>query len=173
VEIIFWILYAITVLFGFVVFFGAPYVPSQRRDLERAFSELYTLGSRDKLVDIGSGDGKVLRIAAEHGASAVGFEINPALVVVSRFLSRKIPGVRTELANIWHVQFPVDTTVVYLFGVSRDAVRMQNKLQAEATRLGKTLKVICYGTMLEQPKPVKGVGAHYLYEFNPLQQRKT
>ena len=79
----------VVLLFGFVVFRGAPYVPSKRRDIKRAFEELYPLDDSDTLVDIGSGDGVVLRMAAKRGAHAVGYELNPILVLVSRWLSRK------------------------------------------------------------------------------------
>ena len=51
----FWLLFAIVVIFGFVVCRGAPYVPSRKRELAVAFDQLYPLGSKDVLVDIGAG----------------------------------------------------------------------------------------------------------------------
>jgi hypothetical protein len=60
----------LAIFFGLVVFIGAPYVPSQRKYVRRAFEHL-GLGAKDVLVDIGSGDGVVLRIAASYGAKAV------------------------------------------------------------------------------------------------------
>ena len=78
-----WLLFAIlaiVILVGFSAFTGAPYVPSHRRDVARAFRELYSLDANDVLVDIGSGDGVVLRQASQRGARAVGYEIHPLLV---------------------------------------------------------------------------------------------
>ncbi len=98
-----WLLGGLVVVFGIVVFRGAPYVPSQRRQLAIAFDELYPLGHTDMLVDIGSGDGIVLREATRRGAKAVGYELNPILVIISKLLSRNDVRVRVELADFWFV----------------------------------------------------------------------
>src|SRR3990167_11438551 len=78
----------ILLVFGLVVFRGAPYVPTLRKNLEQGFRDVYPLSERDLLVDIGSGDGVVLRQAAKCGARAIGYELNPFLVVISKLLSR-------------------------------------------------------------------------------------
>ncbi|HEU4716091.1 MAG TPA: hypothetical protein VFS14_04660, partial [Candidatus Saccharimonadales bacterium] len=70
---IIWILCAVVLLFGFVVFRGAPYVPSHKKDVAIAFEELYEVGKNDVVVDVGSGDGIILRMAAKRGARAVGY----------------------------------------------------------------------------------------------------
>lgn len=170
---LFWLIAFLAILFGFVVFFGAPYVPSKKRDVKHAFLELYPLNNADVLLDLGSGDGTVLRAAACRGARAIGFELNPILVLISRFLSRRYPQTETRVANMWYASFPRETTVVYIFGVSRDANRLQQKLQVEATTLNRPLAVICYGTTLAKVEPISQVGAHFLYTFYPLQVKKT
>ena len=55
-------------LFLAVSLTGAPYVPSHRRSVVEAFTELRPLTSSDTLVDIGSGDGIVCLVAAQQGA---------------------------------------------------------------------------------------------------------
>ncbi|MFI5212371.1 MAG: hypothetical protein ACHQTE_00225 [Candidatus Saccharimonadales bacterium] len=168
-----WIAAAVIVIFGFVVFRGAPYVPSKKRELVQAFTQLYALDDDDVLVDIGSGDGVVLRQAAAYGASAIGYELNPILVWISRFLSRHQPNVRVYLADFWFVHLPPETTVVYTFGESRDIAKMAQKVAAEAERLQKTLAFISYGFAVPNLTPVKKVGAYYLYEFTSLQTREA
>ena len=169
----FWIIFLVVLFFGFMVFFGAPYVPSKKSDLTVAFDELYPLGESDVLVDIGSGDGIVLRVAAEKGAKAVGYEINPALVLIARFLSRRQPGVTVHLASFWTATLPADTTVVYVFGDSRDIKKMTHKVEATATALGRPLAFISYAIAIPGYTPVRKVGAHYLYEVSPLQMSKA
>jgi hypothetical protein len=71
VAIVF-ILICIFLFFGLVVFLGAPYVPSHRKDVKKAF-EHFDINNSDLLVDAGSGDGLVLRIASSFGAKAVGY----------------------------------------------------------------------------------------------------
>lgn len=164
-----WLVFAVVLLFGFVVFFGAPYVPSKKGDVKRAFTELYPLSSADTVVDIGSGDGIVLRQAAAHGARAVGYEINPILVLLSRFLARKQPHVSTHMGSFWRAELPAETTVVYVFGDSRDIKKMSKKVQDTATRLQRPLYFISYAIAVPGVAPIKQIGAHYLYEIEPLQ----
>ena len=170
---LFWLVALVVLLFGFVVFFGAPYVPSKRRELTKVFDELYEIKSDDVVVDIGSGDGVVLRAAARRGAKAIGYELNPALVLLSKWLSRRYPKVEVVMANMWRVRFPGETTLVYVFPVSRDIEKIARKIQAEANRLGKPLSVICYGCAIPHMIPLRSLGAHDLYTFTPLHSLKT
>jgi hypothetical protein len=163
----------VIVLFGFVVFRGAPYVPSKRKEIAQAFTELYALDNDDLLVDIGSGDGIVLREASRRGARAVGYELNPLLVLISRFISRKDDKVSTYLADFWRVKLPAETTVVYTFGESRDIARMAKKVSEEADRLGKPLAFISFGFMVPGQEPLKKLGAYYLYQYTPLHIKKA
>ena len=172
-EVAFWMGLGVVLLFGFTAFRGAPYVPSKKKDIARAFDELYELSAKDTLVDIGSGDGIVLRETARRGANAVGYELNPLLVFVSRWLSRRQPNVTIHLADFWHVQLPDETTVTYTFGESRDIEKIARKVAAEAARLNKRLYFISYGFRLEGLKPQKTAGAHHLYRFDPLQSVKA
>lgn len=160
-------------LFGFVAFFGAPYVPSKRRDVKSALSELYPLGPEDLLVDIGSGDGVVLREASRLGARAVGYEINPVLVLISRLLSRNDGNVMVRFASFWGASFPLDTTVVYVFGDSRDIIRMFNKVERTASDLGRPISFISYAFQVPSKELAGQVGPHYLYVVNPLQGREA
>lgn len=168
-----WVAAIIIIVFGFVVFRGAPYVPSKKRELRQAFKELYPLNEDDLLVDIGSGDGIVLRQAAECGARAVGYELNPILVAISRLISRNQPLVKVNFADFWFVQLPSETTVVYVFGESRDIAKMAQKVAEESTRLGKKISFISYAFVIPNLEYVKKEGAYFLYEFYPLQSSKA
>lgn len=154
---------------GFVAFTGAPYVPSKHTDVRRALTELYKVKANDTVVDIGSGDGIVLREASRLGAHAVGYEIHPVLVAISRWLSRHDERVRIIFANFWKADLPNETTVVYTFGDSRDINKMYKKTQYEASRMGRSLAFITYGFDVPGVQPTKTVGAHHLYIIEPLQ----
>ncbi len=166
---LFIIVFVIVMIFGVVIARGAPYVPSQRRYIRRAFTDLYHLSNNDTLIDVGSGDGIVLRLAAERGARAVGYGLNPILVIISRLLSIGRPKVKTILADFWLTSFPPDTTVVYLFMVAKMRRRMAKKIQAEATRLQRPLHVMTYGFPFLDREPNKTLDAYFLYTFQPLQ----
>ncbi|MEO6110119.1 MAG: hypothetical protein ABIP50_03870 [Candidatus Saccharimonadales bacterium] len=158
---------SIVVFFTFVVFFGAPYVPSHRRDIRRVFEHL-KIGPKDLIVDVGSGDGIVLRIAAERGATAVGYELQPVLVWISRLASLRFPKVSIVLANFWRIELPPKTTLVYAFSVSRDQKKLAKKMQTEANRLNRSVKLLCYGSPLKEVTPDSTFEAYALYSFHPL-----
>jgi len=159
----------IALVIGFGAFFGAPYVPSRRRDLTRMFDTLYPLTAKDVVIDVGSGDGIVLREASRRGAKAVGYEISPLFVALSKWLSRGDKNVTVTMANFWLASFPSDTTVIYAFSVNRDGKKLIKKMQSEATRLHKPLTLICYGSPLPGVMAAQEFEAYHLYKFSPLQ----
>jgi hypothetical protein len=169
---IFWTLFLLVALiFGLTVFFGAPYVPSQRRFVKQAFVSLYPLKNSDVLVDIGCGDGLVLREAALQGAKAIGYEINPILYIVARILSRKEEQVEIRLANFWMTQLPEETTVVYAFSVKRDNAKLELRMQQEANRLHRPLTLLCFGSPMTSRQPEQSENAYFRYVFHPMQKK--
>jgi len=159
--------------FGAVALYGAPYVPSRKEYIRRAMKELYPLSNKDLLVDIGSGDGVVLREASKFGAKAVGYEINPILFLVSRILSSGDKRVSVRLADYWTSHVPDGTTVIYVFSVSRDVKKLCKWMQKEVDRLGKPIHLISFGINLKGVDELKKVGAYHLYIFQPLQGIKA
>lgn len=168
---LFLVIFVVVLLSCFMVFFGAPYVPSHKKYVRRAFDH-FGIGGRDVLVDIGSGDGIILRIASRYGARAVGYEINPVLVFISRVLSLGDSRVRVFLRNAWTATLPDATTWVYAFSVSRDEKKLTKLLQREADRLGRPLKLLCYGSPFKRMKVSETFEAYHLYIFHPLQPKK-
>lgn len=168
--ILIWLIGIIVLLFCLVVFFGAPYVPSHRREVRRAFTKLRPLSDNDVVVDLGSGDGVVLRQAVLLGAGrAVGYELNPLLVAIAWVLSWRLRSkIQLHTTNMWQVTPPSDLTVVYLFGVGRDMSRIVRLLQGWATSLDRPLHCIVYGHELPGVKVVRQEAAHRLYKFTPL-----
>lgn len=165
----FWIVGVLVLMFGVIVLRGAPYVPSMKRYVREAFNELYPLSKKDVLVDVGSGDGVVLRLAAEKGSRAIGYELNPILVAVSRVLSRRYKNVTIEFADFWFTKLPSNVTVVYAFTASPYIKKMTTKMQSEANRLGRPIRFILHGNTLADRIFDKKVGAYTLYTFSPLQ----
>lgn len=160
------------IFFGLVVLFGAPYVPSQKKYAIQAF-EHFGIKKTDTLVDLGSGDGVILRIASRFGAKAVGYEINPILVFISKFLSVGDERVSVRLQSFWSVMLPDDVTIVYAFAVSRDGRKLTKLLQREANRLQRPLKLLCLGSPLKGIKIDETAEPYHLYVFHPLQVKNA
>lgn len=163
-TLLFVIVAVFIVCFGFVVFRGAPYVPTRRKQIQQAFDELYAVSNKDIVVDLGSGDGALLREAAKRGAKAFGYELNPILSVISKLASQN-KNITIKWADFWGQKLPEDTTIVYVFINSKDTKRMKKFLEAHVAHTKKNLKVISYAFTLPEIKPKKTVGPMRLYEF--------
>ena len=120
------------------------------------------------VLDIGSGDGIVLREISRRGAKAVGYEIHPLFVWLSRLLSWRDSNVTVRWANAWTAPFPEDVTLIYAFAVGRDGAKLAKKVQHEDEVLGRPLTLVCYGNPLPRREPEQSFEAYHLYRFRPL-----
>lgn len=92
--------------FGGVLLVGAPYLPTLSRQIETAL-DFADLQPGNTLIELGCGDGKVLLAAARRGLNAVGYELNPLLVVYSRLRTwRYRRQVRVIWGDFWRAQWP-------------------------------------------------------------------
>ena len=86
-----------------------PYVTTPERVVD-AMLELAQINSSDTLLDLGSGDGRiVIKAASEHGARGMGVEIDPNLVKLSNENARKA-GVDDRAKFIEQDLFETDLT---------------------------------------------------------------
>lgn len=152
------------VCFGFVVLRGAPYLPSHRRQVLRAFTELYSLGKHDRVIDLGSGDGTVLRIASSLGAKATGYEINPLLVLLTKLRFFSNNKVSVELKDYLLLnKLPSDVTVVYAFTTSRSIESIGKKVEQWSAH--QDIHFISYGFTLKDRNVDASAGPMNLYIF--------
>lgn len=164
-----WLVVFTLVIFLLTALTGAPYVPTQRKEIQQAFDELRPLTTEDTVLDIGSGDGVVLGEVAGRGARAVGYELNFFLVWISRWRLRQYGSkVQVVLKNLWSAPFPDDVTLVYTFGESRDIAKMYRKVEQEAARLGRPLELLSYGFAVPGVECTRQHRAHFLYQVAPL-----
>lgn len=128
-------------------FLGAPYKAMQRECVDVLFDRVLgpwaqqtrgggaaALGGL-RFVDLGSGDGRLVRTAAQRGMPAVGYELNPYLVLLSRMrmtsaTEQMAPAVRW--ANLWDADLRT-ADVVTVYGRSGDNMmqRLVEKCEAE------------------------------------------
>ena len=166
-EILKWAGLIVVVVFAGTALTGAPFVPSRRKELEIIFKKLYKLGKKDLLVDLGSGDGKVLKAASDFGARALGIELNPFLAFFSKIRFASNPRVQTKMSDFFHSDLPADTTVVYVFGDGRDMKRITKKVEEQARRLRRPLFLISHAFEVPDYEPTGTCRAYYLYKVEP------
>ena len=163
--IAFYIVCGIVVLLGFTAFFGAPYVSSRNPEIARAFKTLYPLSENDLLVDLGCGNGKVLKMATKFGARGIGIELNPLFFLIAKLRLRKNKRATVKFGDMFHIKLPEKTTVIYVFGVERDGERLYRHLEGEAKRLGHGLTLLSYATPIKNHHPDREFEAYYLYRI--------
>ncbi len=163
------ILAVIVGVFVLTVIIGAPYVPSHRSDLDEAFSKLRPLTSSDVLLDLGGGDGVVCLEACKLGARSINYEINPILILISRFRLRQFKNrYRARMVNYLQAKISSDVTVIYVFSESRHIAGIYKKIQNEATQQQKSFDVISYGFEFPEVEYKKRSATHFLYRVEPL-----
>lgn len=124
-----WLIGFLIVVFCFAVFFGAPYVPTRKLDVEEIFKNIKN-SKKSKFVDLGSGDGKLVLYAAQLGYQSIGYEINPILWLISNFRLRKYPNAKVMLSNMWSADIS-NANVVFCFLASRYMNKLEKKLNRE------------------------------------------
>ena len=95
---------------------GSPYVPSKTKELELILSKC-RLKRKMTFVDLGCGDGRVVRMAVKtYGVNGVGIDVNPLLLIWARMSSRlsKLKNIQFLKKNI--LTYDVSQAdVIYLF----------------------------------------------------------
>uniref|UniRef100_A0A2K6QSD3 ATP synthase subunit C lysine N-methyltransferase n=1 Tax=Rhinopithecus roxellana TaxID=61622 RepID=A0A2K6QSD3_RHIRO len=108
-----------------------PFVPATTKQIENVVKMLRC--RRGSLVDIGSGDGRIVIAAAKEGFTAVGYELNPWLVWYSRYRAWR-EGVHGSakfyISDLWKVTFSQYSNVV-IFGVPQMMLQLEKKLELE------------------------------------------
>lgn len=147
------------------VFFGAPYVPTRKQDTEKVVK---LLRDRDVLVDLGSGDGRLVRAAATSGHRAYGIELSPIIALISWFVIRPVRSrAKIYWGNYWRKTLPDDTTVVFVFLATSYMQKLRGYLEKEARRLNRPLRLISYGFELPGYEPIHQDKAIFVYEIQP------
>lgn len=95
---------------------GALYVSTSQVRIS-SFIEAVPMDPGQVLVDLGCGDGRVLRrVHKVHGARAIGYEINPLAYLRARIQSLGLMDVEVRWRNFWNADLSdADVVFCYLF----------------------------------------------------------
>lgn len=109
-----------------------PYIPTPN-EVVAVMLDMAELKAGERLIDLGSGDGRIPIAAARRGASALGVEINPRLVARARSLAEfdgQSDRARFQLADLFTVSLR-DADVVTLYLLPQVNERLRPKLLVE------------------------------------------
>lgn len=163
----------IIILFGAVAFRGAPYVPTLKRSVKNGL-DLLDLNKDDLVIDLGSGDGNVLKAAAQRGYRALGYELNPIMCIVARLrCAAQKSRVKVLWRDFWVTDWPQDARAVFVFLAGPYMGRLARKLEQEMARRQTPLTVVSNGFAIPGYLPKKISGGMYLYELQPAKSTDT
>lgn len=142
-----------------------PFVPATTAQVDNVLTVLRARSGT--LVDIGSGDGRIVIAAAKRGFQASGFELNPWLVWYSRYKALR-EGVHRStsfhISDLWKVSFAQYSNVV-IFGVPQMMDQLELKLASE---LPSTAKVVAcrfpFPTWVPEHTAGEGIDTVWVYE---------
>ncbi|TDG42927.1 hypothetical protein AWZ03_010632 [Drosophila navojoa] len=150
--------------------FCLPFVPATTEQIQNVLRFL-PKNANGKLLDIGSGDGRIVVAAAQHaqGLKADGVELNPWLIYYSRLAAiRHGVGQQTSFfrRDLWKFNIK-DYNYVIIFGVEQMMQDLEHKLIAECPR---NAKIIACRFPLPQLQPThvieEGVNTVWFYDLS-------
>lgn len=143
------------------IIFGAPYLPTMQDQRQTAL-ELLDLKPGQTLYDLGCGDGRMLKAAAERGLNAVGYELSPLLALMAVILNwRYRRQVKVRLGNYWRTDLS-KADGIYVFLLTKYMGKFDKLIQAKAK---KGVKVASYTFKIPGKKPAAQANAVYLYKY--------
>lgn len=152
----------LSLAFGGVLLFGAPYLPTLKRQREQAL-DLLDLSEGETMIELGSGDGGMLIEAAKRGIKSIGYEINPFLFVFSWIRARKYRDmISVKLANFWTTDLP-KANGIYVFLLDKYMIKLDKKITQEAK--GK-IRLVSYTFKIPKKKTESVNEGLYLYIYN-------
>ncbi len=153
-------LLAVVFAFSFVVFFGAPYLPTLKPQVEAAF-ELLDLKEGQSFLELGCGDGRVLIAAAKRGLQVTGYELNPFLACIAWVRTRRWgKQVRVVWGNFWLLQWP-KADGIFVFLHTRFMPKLHDKIMREKKG---DLKLVSFAFQIPGRKATEHQGL-FLYRY--------
>ncbi|MDQ3065315.1 MAG: hypothetical protein M3Q36_03535 [bacterium] len=150
-------------LFSFVLLYGAPYLPTLKSQQEEALL-LLNLKPGQTMVELGSGDGRMLVAAAKKGINSIGYELNPLLAFYSWVITRRYHKLITiKWANFWNQPLPL-CDGIYVFLLDRFMARLDKKISIEVKS---PLKVVSYAFRVPNKKPIREKSGMFMYQYSP------
>lgn len=163
---LFWIVWVVGVLlviaYAFIIPFGAVYIPTFKNQRQKAL-DLLDLKPGQTFVDLGSGDGTMLVLAAQRGLKAVGYELNPFLALASWLRTRRYGRqIKVKFGNFWKADISY-ADGVFVFLITHHMRRLDKFLLKQSRK--KKIKVVSNSFVIPDKKYVKKTGPMFLYVY--------
>lgn len=141
----------------------APYVPT-KMDRIREILKLAGIKKGKRFYELGSGDGRVVFVAAKLKADAIGIEQSWLRVIFSKIKASKLNFKKANFihGNIFSKNYS-DADIIYIYLLTKGVKRLEAKLKQELKR-GSIIITQTYH--FQEWKPFKKAGNFWLYKKN-------
>lgn len=158
----FFLLLALFVLLGFAIssISGAPWVPARSFDIEVLLDDVH-VRSGDVYIELGCGDGRLVRAAARRGAIAIGYELNPLLWLFAWLGSIRFKNAHIRFGNFWNQDIS-QADIVMAFLVPRTMPRLGTKVSHE---MKKGSRLVSYIFPIPDVKHTRKHRSWYIYTY--------
>jgi cyclopropane fatty-acyl-phospholipid synthase-like methyltransferase len=152
----------LVLLLGFTIssISGAPWVPARAYDIEALLDDA-KIKPGSLYIELGCGDGRLVRGAAKRGAKAIGYELNPMLWAYAWARSIGDNNVQVRLGNFWTKDIS-NADVVMAFLVPRTMPRLGKKADKE---MKKGSMLLSYIFPIPKKKPLLKNRSWYIYSY--------
>lgn len=127
-----------------------PYVPTRHWRVQKML-ELADVKKGERVYDLGCGDGRIVRAAAERGAIAEGCELSIPTFVVAKVLSIGKKNVTIKYEDFWKKDYK-DADVIFCFLLKDLMVDFQEKIWSQ---LKPGARVVSHAFRMPGVKPEK------------------
>ncbi|MFA6423991.1 MAG: hypothetical protein WCV83_01595 [Candidatus Magasanikbacteria bacterium] len=142
------------------IFLGVPFLPTHKKQALQMI-EWANIQAGMKVIDLGSGAGRLLFLAAKKGANAEGYELNPFLVVWTRLVIflRKEKNVKVYYKSIYDADISnADIVVMFLFPPH------MKKMTEKLKEVKPGAKILSYAFSLPGWTPIKHEQGIFIYQ---------
>jgi hypothetical protein len=159
-----WLAMAVLLLLSvaFTVFFGPPYLPTLSKQMDAALDAL-ALKPGQTVLELGSGDGRVLLAAAKRGVNAVGIELSPVLFVISWLRTiRYRKQVTVIFGNYFVTKWP-RADAIFVFMINRQMGKLDAHI--EQWRGKRHVRLASVAFQVPNKKPLYEQDGVFVYEY--------
>ncbi len=161
--VVFLLLFVILIflLFAFDVFLELPYVATQRQKI-KTIIKFASIKRGQTVIDLGSGDGRLLLAATQKGAHAIGYEINPLLIILT-LVHASLKGFANQIEvkrkNLWQADLAV-ADVIFVYGRKKNMKDFENFVYQNAKN---GTRIVVNTNPFPAKKPTKTENGIFLY----------
>lgn len=143
------------------LFLDLPYVATDRNKIDTII-KFAQIKKGQTVVDLGSGDGRLLFAAAQEGAYAIGYELNPLLIAIT-LIHTKLKGLSNQIdvrrQNLWKADLKV-ADAIFVYSLKRDIQKFEDFVYQNAQ---KGTRIVVNTNPFPNKQPIKSQNGIFLY----------